>query len=652
MNRQGPLKQAMGSNPQLRAMKIIPRQTIEMERIIRVVFLLIISTMAALADTRPNILWITSEDNGPHLGCYGDKYAQILNLDRLAAKGLIYLNAWSCGPVCAAARTAIISGLYPPATGSEHMRSLTRLPASMKMYPQFLREAGYYCSNNEKEDYNLQKPGKVWDDSSKKAHWKNRPPGQPFFSIFNILVSHESQIRIRPHKLVHDPAQARLPAYHPDTPEVRRDWAQYYDKVTEMDAIAGKHLKELEEAGLAEDTIIFYYGDHGSGMPRSKRWPYDSGLHVPLIVYIPEKFKSLAPKEYRAGGTTDRLVSFIDLEPTLLSLAGIPKPEYLHGHAFLGKAEEPVQPYLYGFRGRMDERYDLVRSVRDKRYVYLRNYMPHLIYGQHVDYMFHTPTTRVWKQLYDQRKLTPPKTLFWERKPPQELYDLQEDPDEVKNLAHSVEHQQILKTLRQAQQQLALRIRDIGFLPEGEIHSRSSGSSPYEIGHDDAKYPLTKIMAMAETASMQKPEAISELKHGLSDGDSAVRYWAAMGILMFNQVGPVEMAKGELRQALNDSSPYVRIVAAQALGQFGNDAELRSALKVLTALAPIDQNGIYTSMAALNALDALGRKAISVKEVIAALPTTGRSVNARMDTYAPRLVEHILENFTDHRPTE
>ena len=298
------------------------------------------------------------------------------------------------------------------------MRSAVPLPAFMKLYPQFLRERGYYCSNNNKEDYNLTRPGKIWDDSSSKAHWKNRAAGQPFFAIFNSTVSHESQLRVRPHTLKHDPAKVRVRAYHPDTPEVRHDWAQYYDKVTKMDAQAGKRLQELADAGHMEDTIIFFYGDHGSGMPRSKRWPYNSGLHVSLIVYVPEPFKALAPKEYAAGGWSGRLVSFVDLAPTLLSLAGLQPPEWMQGHAFMGQFATPPPKYLHGFRGRMDERYDLVRSVRNDRYVYLRHYMPHLIYGQHIDYMFQTPTTQVWKRLYDEGKLAPPQTCFWERKPP------------------------------------------------------------------------------------------------------------------------------------------------------------------------------------------------------------------------------------------
>ncbi|MBU6180762.1 MAG: sulfatase, partial [Verrucomicrobia bacterium] len=247
-------------------------------------FLLLLATSLVSAADRPNFLWITSEDNGPHLGCYGDPNAVTPSLDGLAAKGMRFTRAWSNAPVCAPARTTVISGIYPPATGSEHMRSQTSLPAGMKLFPAYLREAGYYCTNNAKEDYNLVKGDDVWDESSGKAHWKNRAEGRPFFAVFNSTISHESQIRnaIPDGNRIHDPAKVRVPAYHPDTPEVRKDWAQYHDRITMMDAQLGERLRELEEAGLAEDTIVFYWGDHGSGMPRNKRWPYDSGLHVPL----------------------------------------------------------------------------------------------------------------------------------------------------------------------------------------------------------------------------------------------------------------------------------------------------------------------------------------------------------------------------------
>ncbi len=596
----------------------------------------------------PNILWITSEDNGPHLGCYGDAYADTPNIDALAARGMIYLKAWSTAPVCAPARTTIISGMYPPSTGSEHMRSMTRLPSGFRMYPQYLREAGYYCTNNSKEDYNLEKPGQVWDESSGRAHWRNREPGQPFFAVFNYTVSHESQIRKRPHLAVHDPARARVPAYHPDTPEVRQDWAQYYDKITEMDALVGKSLVEIEDAGLADDTIVFYFGDHGSGMPRSKRWLYDSGLHVPLVVHVPEKLRHLAA-DYTAGGRSDRLVGFVDLAPTVLSLAGIRPPEHFQGHAFMGRYAAPPQPYLYGFRGRMDERCDMVRAVRDGRFVYIRNYMPHEIYGQHVAYMFETPTTRVWKRLHDEGKLSETQSAFWMTKPPEELYDLEADPDEVRNLAGSAAHHSVLERLRGAQRELALRIRDVGFLPEDEMHRRAKGSTPYELGHSPLEVPLERVVSTAELASSRDPDAVPALEKALTDTDSAVRYWGAMGILTRGSKG-VEAAREALRSALSDDSPSVRVVAARALAEHGAAADLEKALPVLLEAADLRKSTVFVAILALNAIDALDHRAAAAREAIASLPATKPGTPERMGSYVPRLLEKIMADLSGRAP--
>ena len=388
----------------------------------------------------PNILWVSSEDNGPHLGAYGDDYATTPNLDALAARGLIYRNAWSTAPVCAPARTTIISGLYPVSTGAHHMRSESRLPEGFRFFPELLREAGYYTTNNSKQDYNLEKPGgegSVWHETSREAHWRNRPEGVPFFAVFNFTVTHESQIRLRPHTPVHDAAAVRVPAYHPDAPEVRQDWAQYYDKLTEMDRMAGESLAELEAAGLLDDTIVFYWGDHGPGLPRGKRAALETGLGVPLIVSIPEKYRHLAPADYEPGGSTDRLVGFIDFAPTMLSLAGIEPPAHFQGRAFLGAHEAAPNDVIFGFSDRMDERYDMVRSVRDKRYVYARNFVIDRPYGQRLSYQMETPTTQVWLRLFQEGKLNEGQSAFWREKPSEELYDLENDPDQVRNLAAS-----------------------------------------------------------------------------------------------------------------------------------------------------------------------------------------------------------------------
>ncbi|MDH4476121.1 MAG: sulfatase-like hydrolase/transferase [Verrucomicrobiaceae bacterium] len=614
--------------------------------------LLLLALCASLtAADKPNILWLTSEDHSPTMGCYGDKVARTPNIDALAAKGMLFKKAWSVAPVCAPARTTIISGIYPSSSGGLHMRSMVSMPNGTKMYPEFLRDAGYYCTNNSKTDYNLREPAKLWDASSGNASWKNRPKDQPFFAIFNSTKSHESQIRTRPHTQITKPEDIRVPAYHPDTPEVRQDWAQYYDKVSEADADAGKRLKEVEEAGLADDTIVFYYADHGSGMPRSKRWPSNSGLHVPFVVYFPEKYKHLAPKEYTAGGQSDRLISFVDLAPTLLSLVGIQPPDWMQGHAFAGPFQTEPQPFIFGLRGRMDERMDLVRSVTDGRYVYLRNYYPHVSQAQRVAYQFETPATRVWNDLFLAGKTTPAQSLFWRTpKDPEELYDLQSDPDEVINLAASPEHKPILEKLRAAQREHLAKIRDIGFLPEHEMHTRSEGSTPYDTAHDSAKYPFEKILAAADLASGMDSTATPELARLMTDdADSAVRFWGALGLLMRGESATRDQTAALLK-ALEDPSIDVRIPAAQALGQFGDAAALAKALPTLSALAAPKDHDVLTAMAALAAIEALGPKADSLKPQITTLDPTGPAPDDRYNSYVPRLIENIVPKPKSAKP--
>src|SRR5688572_30234887 len=610
-------------------------------RIIAVLIVLAGNVAYAAAD-KPNILWLTSEDHGPEMGCYGDANARTPNIDALAAKGMLFKRAWSNHPVCAPARTAIISGMYATSTGGVHMRSMVPMPAGTKMYPKFLREAGYYCTNNSKEDYNVEKADGTWDDSSARAHWRARGDGQPFFAIFNSTKSHESQIRTRPHKQIADPSKMRIPAYHPDTPEVRQDWAQYYDKVSEADADAGARLQEVEAAGLADDTIVFYYGDHGSGMPRSKRWPSNSGLHVPLVVHFPTKWRHLAPKEYQPGGKSDRLVSFVDLAPTVLSIAGVRPPTWMQGHAFAGPFQAELQPYVFGARGRMDERMDCVRSVTDGRYVYLRNYFPHVSQAQRVSYQFETPSTRIWHEQFVQGKTNEAQSLFWRTpKAPEELYDLQNDRDEVRNLAGSSEHRAILEKLRSAQLAHLKQIRDVCFLPEGEIHPRAKGTTPYDMARDPVKYPFDKILAAADLASRLEPAALPKLESLLADSDSAVRYWAALGFQMRGKAG-IDRGAALLRKALNDSSPYVRIVAAQALAEHGASSDLAPALDVLRTLAPQEKNGVFVAMSALSAIEALGAKGAPLHEIVRTMKATGESPHARFDSYVARLIANIV----------
>ncbi len=308
-------------------------------------------------------------------------------------------------------------------------------------------------------------------------------------------------MRNRPHKAIHDPAKVKVPPYHPDLPEVRQDWAQYYDKLTEMDAQVGDILAQLRQDNLDESTIVVYYGDHGCGLPRGKRWLYQSGLHVPLIVSIPKRYQHLAPTGYKSGDKESRLVSFVDLAPTMLSLIGVRPPMNMQGSAFLGKFADKPRQYNYGFRDRMDERIDMSRAVRDERFLYIRNFYPQLPQGTHLNYMFQTPTTQVWKAEFDAGRLNAAQAFFWKPKPAEELYDITADPYQINNLASDPAHQATLGRLRTAVRQWMVSIRDTSLLPEGEFHARSGEEAPYTMGHDDKRFDVEALMNAADLAS-------------------------------------------------------------------------------------------------------------------------------------------------------
>ncbi|MCC6164063.1 MAG: sulfatase-like hydrolase/transferase [Acidobacteria bacterium] len=587
---------------------------------------------------RPNILWITSEDNGPELGAYGDAYATTPSLDRLAARGFRYRTVWSNGPVCAASRTALILGVYPESTGGEHMRSYVPLPGDMRLYPALLRDAGYYTTNSAKADYNYGNTGTVWDEQSNTAHYRNRPPGQPFFAVFNSTVTHESQIRTRPHKAVHDPAGVTVPAYMPDVPVVRQDWAQYYDRITEMDTFVGLRLAELDADGLAGDTIVMYFGDHGSGMPRSKRFPYDSGLRVPLIVYVPPKYQHLIPVEARVpGAEVTRLVSFVDFAPTLLSLAGVAPPAWMQGHAFLGPHMVPAPGFIFGFRGRMDERYDLSRSVRDARYVYIRNYMPHRPWGQHVGYMFETPATATWKRMYDEGRLNATQRAFWEPKPHEELYDLDADRWQVDNLAESPAHAAALARLREALDAHQRRTRDVGLLPEYMLH-RDPQITPYALREDRSRYDFERVQTMARQAADARVP-LDDIRPMLADSDPAVRYWAATGVVIRGR-DAVAAARADLVRLLGDGDPGPRIAAAEGLARFGSAAERDRAIARLVADSDPVRHGEFAALLAAYSLNQVTDLPAAVRDAIDALPATpadaGRTRRQR-EEYLPRL---------------
>lgn len=595
-------------------------------------------------DERPNILWLSTEDIGPHVGCYGDPDAVTPNIDALANRGVVYDIAWSTYPVCAPARTTIIGGMYAAANAAGNMRSETHLPDGVDMFPHFLRDAGYYCTNRSKEDYNYRKPkNDPWDESSKKAHYKNRKEGQPFFAVFNYTGTHESKIRKRPHKQVIDPASVHLTKYWPDIPEVRQDWAQYHDNITVMDGWVKKQLDELESAGLADNTIVIFFGDHGSGMPRHKRYAGDSGMRIPFVVHVPEKLKKHAAKDYAAGTHTQRPIGFIDLAPTVLSIAGIKPPAYMQGHAFMGAHQTEAPKYLYGFRDRMDERPDISRSIRDERFLYVRNYMPHLPAGQYVEYQHKTNTTSFWKKMFVEGKLNEVQSQFWKPRAGEELYDLKADPDETVNLATNPELASELERFRKEHRESYSRFGDLGLIPEPIAFEFNEGKTSRRLMLDNkSEFPLDQIFDVADLAANHSPEGIDKLIKASGHSSATVRYWAAIGMLVDGEKN-IDNTKDSLNKLLNDESPIVAIVAGEALAQFGDKSEKKKGLETLARLADLENSNVLASVHALNAIDRLDSVAQPISKQLNSLPT-GDGTTKRGGTYIAPVLRAIRAN--------
>ena len=608
-----------------------------------VLLVLTLSGLPAATPGRPNILWITCEDTSPLLGAYGDTFAVTPRLDAFARQSVRYDQAFAYTGVCAPSRSCLITGVYPLRLGSHHMRSNARLPADFKCFPEYLRGAGYYASNNVKEDYNFVTPRGTWDESSNRAHWRNRTPGQPFFSVFNFTVTHQSQIfcddaryqqntkRLTPAQR-RDPAKVTVPPFHPDTPEFRKEWARHYENVTAMDYQVGDVLDELEKDGLAEDTIVFFFSDHGTGMPGVKMWAWGPSLRVPLLVRFPKKWQHLAPAA--PGSATDRMVSFVDFAPTVLSLAGVALPAHFQGGAFLGPKAGPAREYVFGGKERQGEAVDCVRYVRDHRFQYLRNFLPHLPYGQYMSYNWQHASMRQWEALHLEGKLSgSPARFFAPRKPVEELYDARNDPWQVRNLATDPAYASELTRLRAALEAQMRAAGDLGLLPERELHARSAGSTPYAIATNPRLNPFEDLRRAADLASRMDPRQATALGELLRAPDAAVRWWGATGLLALR--ADAAPAKTALLAALGDASPEVRITAAEALSHVG---ALDRTLAVLEAA--LRANDVFERLSALSAAHRLGAQARPLLPAIRAAKMTVPDQKDASD-YVGRMVDYL-----------
>jgi uncharacterized sulfatase len=548
---------------------------------------------SAHAAERPNILWLTAEDMSPHLGCYGDPDARTPRLDALARESVRYTRAFATAPVCSPARSCLITGMYATSLGTQRLRSQFPVPAEFRPFSAALRAAGYYCTNNVKTDYNLKdEPAFIraaWDASSAQAHWRGRQPGQPFFAVFNFMTTHQSRTGVWPHEQFeqevgerlsaderHDPATLTLPPFYPDTAESRRAWARYHDCITLMDNQAGQILDQLAADGLDDNTIVFFYADHGMGMPRGKRCLHDSGLHVPLLIRFPRNHAHLAPGP--AGSTSDRLVSFVDFAPTVLSLCGIDPPPHFQGEAFLGTVARPPREFVYGSRDRVDEAFDVSRSVRDGGWLYIRNFMPHLSWMQPEGFSDGSTFRRELKHLAAAGRLPPAAmTYAAPRRALEELYDTAADPQQLTNLADDPQHAQELQRLRSQLRRWQLATRDAGLLTEPQMWARlQPGGTPWSVARNDALYPLPRLLDAADAVG--RADFAERQRAWLRDADDGMRYWAAVGFSASHALTDADRVA--LRAALGDPSAVVRIESAAALARHG---ETDGVLDVLAA---------------------------------------------------------------------
>ena len=591
--------------------------------------LILCVTVSTFAEDRPNILWLSAEDISPHLGCYGDLQAITPNLDQLAKEGTRYTHAFTTAGVCAPCRSGIITGMYQTTLGTHHMRCNAVLPKHIKPFTTYLRKAGYYCTNNSKKDYQFREPKDTWDESGGKAHWRKRKSGQPFFSVFNFTGCHESGISGEAkYKSVtqnlkasqrQDASELKLPPYYPDTPIVREDWKRNYELITAMDAWAGDLIKQLKDDGLYENTIIFFWSDHGVGLPRAKRWLYDSGTRVPLIVRQP------------AGevGVSDRLVSSIDFGPTVLKLAGLEIPKHMQGRSFI---EGRPRKYVFGARDRMDERYDIIRSVRDKRYRYIRNYEPLKTYYQYMNTPEKGATMKEIRRTAKAGKLPPAAKLFMATsKPTEELYDLKNDPHEINNLVGNSKYTDKLVELRKAHSDWVKRTGDLGLLPEAELEIREKAAgSRFDIlrGENKLNVQLGNAAAMASAGVYALPSMIQSMQHS----DAAVRYWGATGV---GNIGKTAInARQPMIDALKDKSPSVRIAAARALAKLG---DLESALPVLEM--ELQSEHQWGRLAAAIVLDEMGDQARP------AIPALKKALVNQPNKYIVRVANRALNEL-------
>jgi len=528
------------------------------------------------AADRPNFVWIVSEDNSIHyLRHFFPGGAGAPAIESLAAHGLTFDHAFSNAPVCSVARTTLATCCYGPRIGTQFHRryQLAPMPEGLNMFQAYLRRSGYYTTNNSKKDYNAIEGDGVWDESSRTASWRNRPDkAQPFFHMQSHPVSHESSLHFsrenyENQKTAADPQAVPLADCYPDTRLFRYTHARYLDRMADVDRIVADTVSQLEEDGLLEDTFVFYFGDHGGVLPASKGYLFDRGLHVPLVIRIPQNFRNLV--DASLGERIKGSVSFIDFGPTVLHLAGITPPSQVDGRPFLGtgvhRQELNSRDESFGYADRFDEKYDLVRSLHKGKFHYLRCYQPYLPDGLQNNYRYKNLAYTEWRDLWKAGKLSGPALSFYEAKPVEQLYDLETDPYETRNLAGDPKFAKTLVDLRDRLQRIVKQLPDLSFYPESFL-VKNAMSNPVVFGQEHRRH-IERLVDIADLALLPYDEARSEIRAALRSPDPMQRYWGAMVCSAFGQEALELVSQVEPLAA--DTHPIVRLRALEFLGIIG-----------------------------------------------------------------------------------
>lgn len=538
------------------------------------IFIIGLSTFLK-AQEKPNIVWIVSEDNSKHyMKLFDENGVSTPNIEKLAEKGIQFNRAFSNAAVCSAARSSIITGVYGPKLASHYHRSEEKvtLPENIKMFPEYLRDAGYYTSNNAKEDYNIFKNDNVWDDSSKKASWRNRNKNQPFFHVQNLGTTHEGSLHFTEASMESSKTKTEAETVfvqpnHPQTETFKYTNALYRDLIIKMDAQVAEVIEQLKDDHLLENTIVFYYGDHGGVLPNSKGYLKETGLHVPLVVYIPEKFKNLSP--FTLGTATNTFVSFIDFSATVLNLAGIAIPKTIAGTPFLGTniSKATLQNNkTYGYADRFDEKYDMVRSLRKGNLKYIRNFQPFTVNALMNEYRYRQLAYKEWKDLFDTGKLNEIQFQFFTPKVPEELYDVENDPYETINLANNPAYQKSLKQLRKNLNSWMSSMPDLSLYPENYIIDKAF-NDPITFGQAHKK-EISNYLKIANLQIIPFKEAQPKLKKYLESTDDLERYWALITCSSFGT--QADEFSDQIQQMMTSDSLLInRMRAAEYLGITG-----------------------------------------------------------------------------------